>query len=100
MKKSYSALSTVSKIFTVLGYMVIFVGLWFCLFVLSLPAKEGEPNYTIIFLIGTIFTTFLTSITFWGASQFIKLWIDIATDIHNINENAFYIADLIAKKDA
>ena len=103
MKKSYSSLNTLSTIITVLGYINLFAGLIISFVMFNSINSDTSIQYhsglAVISAIGIILLTLLSSLFFWALGQFIKLCINVANDISVINENTFYIANNIPKKE-
>lgn len=97
MKKSYSALSTVSVLSIVVGYINLSFGFIIALVLFVSNAYIESPALRIIVPVGVILASLLLALPFWAIGQFIKLCINVAEDINTMNENTFFIADLFAK---
>lgn len=81
---------------TALGYLILIAGLIFGFLYLS----RGNKDFTIILIpLSSFLGSFLLAIPCWAAGEFIQLWINVANDISNINDNAFFIADILGKKE-
>lgn len=102
MKKSYSSLNTLSAIIIVLGYLNLFVGIIISVFIFNTIKSDTSVQYNdglaIVSTIGAILLTLLSSLFLWAIGQFIKLCVNIAQDISTVNDNVFYIAEILAKK--
>lgn len=97
MKKSYSALKTVSTITTICGYVILITGLTLAAFYF-VYYRYSDVWYQVylIPLISAILGLIL-ALPFWAIGQFINLFIDVANNIHTVNENTYFIATSIDK---
>lgn len=100
MRKSYSSLTTLSGIFTLLGYAALGLGILLCIPLFIFFKDQGDQGAIIkayFACFGELLLTLLISLLFGAISQFIKLCIDVASDISAIRESSDVTSGIISK---
>lgn len=92
--KSYSSLRIIAGIFNVLGYISLASGL-FVAYVgsFTVNADQGWQPMQIAIGIGVLLATLVISLICWGISQFIKLAVNTADSIKNMEHNVYLITE-------